>query len=77
MERIGPFLNAKDAAAYCCFTYTHFARLRATYRLPRYGPNRNRYAQADLEKWMKDPTCFMNEDKAPIHRVFQKIEVRG
>ena len=75
MERIGPFLDAKSAAAYCGYTYTHFARLRATYRLPRYGVNRTRYAQADLERWMRDPNCFMTEEKAPIHRVIQKIEV--
>ena len=75
MERIGPFLNAKDAASYCGYTYTHFSRIRAEYKIPRHGPNNNRYAQGDLDRWMQEPRCFLTEGAAPLHRVFKKIEV--
>jgi len=37
-------------------------RVAAEYRLPRYGPARNRWDRYDLDAWMQDPEVFRRRD---------------
>lgn len=55
---VGPFMNGKESAAYCGYSYDHFRHLISQYNIPRCGPRRNRYSQADLDTWMANPNSF-------------------
>lgn len=58
MSNQGPYLNFGNAAEYCGYHPDHFRRLTRGANIPRLGPNRNRFAQADLERFMADPDAF-------------------
>lgn len=58
MDTTGPYYNLTQAATFCGYGPDHFRRLIRGSNIPRRGPNRNRFAQADLERFMADPKCF-------------------
>lgn len=73
-EGRGPFMNLLSAAAYCGYSADHFRRLAKKFRLIPVGPNGTRYARADLDDWMINPSKFKPEtsskDRTPL-----KLEV--
>ena len=70
----GPFFNGKEAAAYCGYSHDHFRHMATQYNIPRCGPRRNRYAQVDLDTWMRNPNSF--KIKAfPKQKRLKKLEV--
>lgn len=56
----GPFLTLKESAKYCGYKYDTFKKIAREYNLPRYGPNRSKLSQVDLDSFMVDPTSFMS-----------------
>jgi len=74
MNQLGPFFTLNDAAEYCGYSREHFGRLATEYQLKRYGPAQNRFARTDLDRWMADPKCFLQE-KVEIRRIIKSIEV--
>ena len=69
------YLNTKRAAEFCGYNNTYFGRLMELYRIPRYGPKRNRFKQSDLEEWMRKPELFtVADDPEPTGtRSFRKV----
>lgn len=53
------YVNAKIAAAYCNYGESTFRAFVEQWKIPRYGPKRNRYKITDLDKFMANPSCFM------------------
>jgi hypothetical protein len=57
------WLSVKEAAKYCGYkSADYFRKVAQEFRIPRYGPNGNRYDRADLDEWMIAPWCFMVQD---------------
>ncbi|SFW75984.1 MULTISPECIES: hypothetical protein [Desulfovibrio] len=54
------FLTIKQAALYCSYNAAYFGRIMEQYKIPKYGPNKNRIRVLDLEAWMKNPEVFTN-----------------
>jgi predicted DNA-binding transcriptional regulator AlpA len=52
------YLNTKKAAEFCGYNHRYFAVLMEKYKIPRYGPKRNRFRVSDIEEWMKRPELF-------------------
>ena len=52
------YLSTKKAAIFCGYSHIYFARLMELYRIPRYGPKRNRFRVSDLENWMLQPDSY-------------------
>lgn len=73
-EGRGPFYNQLSAAAYCGYSTDHFRRLAKKYNLKPVGPNGTRYARADLDEFMMNPTKFKPETN-PKGRTPLKLEV--
>jgi len=73
----GPYLSTQDAAAYLSFNYDHFRILARKHQIPRRGPAKNRFAVADLDRWMNDPDCFLDKPTVlkPVKRKIQTIPV--
>ena len=69
------YLNTKKAAEFCGFNHIYFGRLMELYRIPRYGPKRNRFKVSDLEDWMVKPESFtpMEETESGETRKFRKV----
>jgi hypothetical protein len=57
------YLNTKKSAEFCGYNHRYFAILMETYKIPRYGPKRNRFRVSDLEEWMKRPELFNIENE--------------
>jgi hypothetical protein len=54
------WLNSKQAAAYCGYeSYNHFRELTREYKVPRHGPNENRFDRLELDEWMQNPQIFI------------------
>ncbi len=72
----GPYFNARKAAEYCGFSYAYFRELAGEYRIPKYGPKRNMYAQSVLDQWMRVPNSFLAEEVTTTRgHKFKPIEV--
>ena len=54
------YLNIKEAAKYCCYNAAYFGRVMETYKIPKYGPKKNRIKITDLDAWMKNPEIFIH-----------------
>lgn len=48
-----------DSICINAFANAYFGQLVRDYQVPRRGPNWTRYAESDLDLWMRDPTVFM------------------
>ena len=57
----GPFLTLKQAAAYCGYAPETFRRKIKEYDFPRRGPEKNRYAQSDLDTFMVNPELYRHQ----------------
>jgi hypothetical protein len=46
------------------------------YKIPRYGPKRNRFKVSDLEDWMMSPELFKadNDSESQENRNFRKVK---
>lgn len=71
----GPYLNLKDAAAYCGYSPDTFRRKLRQYELPRYGPESNRFAQSVLDAWMQSPETFRAAPKQPRRRRAKQVSI--
>jgi len=69
------YLNTKKAAEFCGYNHIYFGKMMELYKLPRYGPKRNRFKQSDLEDWMKKPELFTAADDTEFTgtRSFRKV----
>ena len=69
------YLNTKKAAELCGFSKIYFGRLMELYRIPRYGPKRNRFKLSDIEDWMMSPELFQPADdlEPSATRSFRKV----
>ncbi len=52
------YVNTPSAAHYCGYGVKHFRDMMKGYKLPKYGPKRNRYKLSDLDTWMESPNAF-------------------
>lgn len=66
------YLTIKQAAEYCSYNAAYFGRVMEQYKIPKYGPNKNRIRVLDLEAWMKNPEVFANID-AEIRSGFRRV----
>lgn len=57
-------MNAIEAARYCGYSPYTFRRKIREYELPRYGPNRNRFARSVLDAFMESPETFKKVPRA-------------
>lgn len=69
------YLNTKKAAEFCGYNHIYFGKLMELYKIPRYGPKRNRFKLADLEDWMMSPELFTSDKDAENieKRMFRKV----
>jgi hypothetical protein len=69
------YLNTKKAAEFCGYNHIYFGKLMEGYKMPRYGPKRNRFKQSDLEDWMKSPELFSVDkgSESIVNRSFRKV----
>jgi hypothetical protein len=68
------FLTTKKAAEFCGYNHIYFGRLMEIYKIPRYGPKRNRFKVSDLEEWMRRPEIFNIEEDKPVEQTtFRKV----
>lgn len=67
------YLNTKKAAEYCGYSRLYFGRIMELYRIPRYGPKRNRFKVSDLDNWMVKPELFTPQEDSPVRRDFRKV----
>lgn len=72
----GPFYNGKQAARFCGFSYGYFRHLASEYRIPRCGPNFNRYPESILNLWMSNPSVFIIS-ASPNRKKLKKLEVKA
>ncbi len=59
VNMISRWLTARQAAEYCGYNVAHFRRLAKEYKIPRYGPGKNRYDRLELDEWMRNPEYFL------------------
>lgn len=55
------YLNGKEAARYCGYHVSAFAKIIREYKIPRYGPRLNRFRKDDLDMFMENPSDFRYE----------------
>ena len=69
------YLNTKKAAEFCGYNHIYFSKLMELYKIPRYGPKRNRFKQSDIEDWMMSPELFNvdNDSESNENRSFRKV----
>ena len=61
----GPFFNLKSAARHCGYeSPEHFAELLRGFSIPKFGPEKNRYARSVLDAWMENPEAFKAAKKS-------------
>ncbi len=56
----GPYLNRKESARYCGYSYHYFRQLLVNYRIPSYGIKRKYYSVNDLDDFMNNPEYYCN-----------------
>lgn len=66
------YLNGKEAARYCGYKVSAFAKILREYKIPRYGPSNNRFRKDDLDEFMRNPSGFF---ETPIKRTKQFSQV--
>lgn len=66
------YLTIKQAAAYCSYNAAYFGRIMEIYKIPKYGPKKNRIRVLDLEAWMKKPDIFSNMENE-IRSGFRRV----
>lgn len=67
------YLNIKSAAVYCGYSASYFPHALEKYKIPRYGPKKNRLKISDLDLWMKNPEIFKSGNEA--HKTgFRKVQ---
>ncbi|MDK2957624.1 MAG: hypothetical protein PWQ57_3122 [Desulfovibrionales bacterium] len=62
------YLTRKEAADYLRYSLTTFDRHVRAFKIPRYGPGRNRFYREDLDKFMNNPQCFKAERRVKQRR---------
>jgi hypothetical protein len=62
-NNVGPFLRTQDAALHCGYSYDRFRLLARKHQIPRHGPSHTRFAVSDLDQFMLDPNCFVDNPK--------------
>lgn len=55
---LGPFYDLERAAEYCGYSISYFAKLIRKKSIKRYGPSQSRFARADLDRFMANPSNF-------------------
>lgn len=75
---VGPFHTTQSAASYLDYNYDYFRTLVKKFRIPRCGPNKNRFAQSDLDAFMADPQCFLEKptEAKPVNRKILTIPLK-
>jgi hypothetical protein len=70
------YLSTKKAAEFCGYNHIYFGKLMDLYKIPRYGPKRNRFKVSDLEDWMMSPELFKidNDSEPRENRSFRKVK---
>lgn len=72
----GPFLTLKESAKYCGYKYDTFKKIAREYSLPRYGPNRSKLSQVDLDSFMVDPTRFVSMSRLASNKRHKPIKIK-
>lgn len=57
------WLTPAEAAEYVRYSETSFRRYRKKYAIPAHGPEASRFHRDDLDRWLKNPNCFLDENK--------------
>ena len=60
------WLKTANAAARCDYSEATFQDYAREYEFPRHGPKLNRYDREEIDQWMKDPSCFLNNPKSAV-----------
>lgn len=68
------WLTAKEAAQYVRMHPSTFWRYVREYKIPRRGPTNRHFSAEDLDRWMMDERCFL-EDRAPARRQWSRVVV--
>lgn len=74
----GPYLNLEKAAEYCGYAPSTFSAKVKDFSIPRKGDSENRFAVRDLDRWMDNPNCFVEEARyIPIRKLggFTRVTV--
>ena len=71
-ENIGPFYDLAHAAAYCGYSASYFSKITKKYGFKKYGPSQSRFAQADLDTFMANPTAVAT---APVVELRKPIRI--
>lgn len=58
MGEDGKYLTEHEAAQHIRYSVRSFRRFVDRYRIPAFGPKRNRYKLALLDQWMEDANAF-------------------
>ncbi len=61
MQVSGPFYTLKQAAEYCGYAPDTFRRKIRDYNIPRFGPEKNRFAKSTLDTFMENPDTFKKQ----------------
>lgn len=72
MGGAGPYYSLSAAAKYCNYSKSFFEKIIRGSGLPKYGPNKTRYAQADLDRWMKNSNAFKATKPAAPRKLLPK-----
>jgi hypothetical protein len=62
MQPSGPFYNLAEAARYCGYKPSTWAKVIRDFDVPRHGPKHNRFAQSVLDAFMVSPDTFRREN---------------
>lgn len=62
------YLNRGEAAEYLGYSRSYFNRIVQEYRIPSKGPSRNRFDVQDLEQFMDNPACFLDQEPTAAPR---------
>lgn len=68
LEPLSPYRTSEEAAAFCRVSPRTFRAYVKKYRIPRHGPGRNKFLDADLIDFMADPECFLAPRSRPPRR---------
>ena len=52
------FFNVKTAAAYCGYSDKYYGKLASKRKVPRHGPQRNKFKRSELDLFMREPETF-------------------
>ncbi len=68
-------MTTQAAAEYADYSYDHFRGLVKKYQIPRRGPNNNRFAVSDLDRWMSNPNSFCEASVPTRTRKIKKVNM--